>query len=86
MTSVDVTAADALCELDEALYAAGTELCFAEMKDPVREKLKRFELITRFGPQTFFATIEEAVRAYCTAHPVERLDRQDDVERDADHL
>ena len=86
VTSVDVTAADALCELDEALYAAGTELCFAEMKDPVREKLKRFELITRFGPQTFFATIEEAVRAYCTAHPVGRLDRQDDVERDADHL
>ncbi len=71
VTSVDVTAADALCELDEALHAAGTELCFAEMKDPVREKLKRFELFTRFGAQTFFATIEEAVSAYCAAHPVE---------------
>jgi MFS superfamily sulfate permease-like transporter len=70
VTSVDVTAADALCELDEALQAAGTELYFAEMKDPVKEKLKRFELFTRFGAQTFFPTIEEAVSAYCATHPV----------------
>ena len=30
VTSVDVTAADTLAELDEALHAAGIELCFAE--------------------------------------------------------
>jgi high affinity sulfate transporter 1 len=75
VTSVDVTAADALCELDEALHAAGTELCFAEMKDPVREKLKRFEIFTRFGAHTFFATIEEAVSTYCAAHLVEGVDK-----------
>jgi high affinity sulfate transporter 1 len=86
VTSVDVTAADALCELDEALHAAGTELCFAEMKDPVREKLKRFELFTRFDAQTFFATIEEAVSAYYAAYPAEGVDRQDHVERNVDHL
>ena len=34
VTSVDVTAADTLAELDEALQAAGIELCFAELKDP----------------------------------------------------
>ena len=56
VTSVDVTAADAVCELDDTLHAAGIELCFAEMKDPVKDKLKRFGLFTRFGEQTFFAT------------------------------
>jgi MFS superfamily sulfate permease-like transporter len=34
VTSVDVTAADMLAELDETLHAAGIELCFAELKDP----------------------------------------------------
>ena len=49
VTSVDVTAADILAELDETLHAAGIELCFAEMKDPVKDKLKRFGLFARFG-------------------------------------
>src|SRR5436190_12984833 len=31
VTSVDVTAADAIAELDETLHAAGIELCFAEL-------------------------------------------------------
>jgi len=64
VTSIDVTSADALCELDDTLRAAGIELCFAEMKDPVKEKLARFGLVTRFGERSFFATIEEAVAAY----------------------
>jgi MFS superfamily sulfate permease-like transporter len=77
VTSVDVTAADAVCELDDALHAAGIELCFAEMKDPVKDKLKRFGLFTRFGEQTFFATLGEAVDAYLANHPVEWADWED---------
>ncbi len=77
VTSVDVTAADAVCELDDALHAAGIELCFAEMKDPVKDKLKRFGLFTRFGEQTFFATLGEAVSAYRATHPVEWVDWED---------
>jgi MFS superfamily sulfate permease-like transporter len=64
VTSIDVTAADAVCELDDLLRAAGIQMCFAEMKDPVKEKLKRFGLLTRFGARPFFSTIEEAVSAY----------------------
>jgi high affinity sulfate transporter 1 len=71
VTSVDVTAADALSDLDDTLHAAGIEFCFAEMKDPVKDKLKRFGLFTRFGEQTFFATIGEAVAAYRSTYPVE---------------
>jgi high affinity sulfate transporter 1 len=77
VTSVDVTAADAVCELDDTLHAAGIEICFAEMKDPVKDKLKRFGLFTLFGEQTFFATLSEAVSAYLATHPVEWVDGED---------
>jgi high affinity sulfate transporter 1 len=77
VTSVDVTSADAICELDDTLHAAGTELCFAEMKDPVKDKLKRFGLFTRFGEQTFFATLGEAVNAYLATHHVDWVDWED---------
>jgi high affinity sulfate transporter 1 len=77
VTSVDVTAADAVCDLHDTLKAAGIELCFAEMKDPVKDKLKRFGLFTRFGEHTFFATVGQAVSAYLEAHPVEWLDWED---------
>src|SRR6185369_16578518 len=77
VTSVDVTAADAVAELDDTLQNAGIELCFAEMKDPVKDKLKRFELFTRFGERTFFATLGEAVSAYLATHPVQWVDWED---------
>ncbi|HET9370036.1 MAG TPA: sulfate permease [Vicinamibacterales bacterium] len=70
VTSVDVTAADALAELDDKLAEAGIDLHFAEMKDPVKDKLKRFGLLSRFGEQAFFATVGEAVDAYAEAHGV----------------
>jgi high affinity sulfate transporter 1 len=77
VTSIDVTAADAIAELDDSLYAAGIELCFAEMKDPVKDKLKRFGLLSRFGDQHLFATVGEAVSAYLDRHEVEWEDWED---------
>jgi high affinity sulfate transporter 1 len=71
ITSVDVTAADVLAELHETLRAAGLELCFAEMKDPVKDKLKRFGLFTRFGEETFFPTLGAAVSRYLKTHAVD---------------
>jgi high affinity sulfate transporter 1 len=79
VTSVDVTAADIVAELDDSLDAEGIELCFAEMKDPVKDKLKRFELFARFGAETFYATLDEAVKAYLGSHPVERVDYEKDT-------
>jgi len=68
VTSVDVTAADMLMELDATLVSSGIELCFAEMKDPVKDKLKRLELYVPFGERAFFPTIEVAVSKYVAAH------------------
>jgi len=66
ITSVDVTAADALADLYDTLHAQSIELCFAEMKDPVKDKLRRFGLFARFGEQAFYPTIEKAVSAYAS--------------------
>ncbi len=51
VTSVDFTSADML---DETLPAADIEWCFAEMKDPVKDKLKRFGFFMRLGDEAFF--------------------------------
>jgi high affinity sulfate transporter 1 len=64
VTSVDVTACDAIAELDEALHAQGVVFCFAELKDPVKDKLKRFGLFAQFGENYFFPTIGAAVSSY----------------------
>jgi MFS superfamily sulfate permease-like transporter len=77
VTSVDVTAADVLAELDDSLRQAGIELCFAELKDPVKDKLKRFGTFAQLGEETFFPTIGAAVSAYLKAHPVDWVDWED---------
>ena len=80
-TSVDVTAADSIAELDDGLRGDGIELAFAEMKDPVKDKLKRFGLFARFGAESFYPTVGEAVKAYLQAHPVPYQDWEDEAAR-----
>ncbi|KXJ63647.1 transporter [Achromobacter xylosoxidans] len=64
VTSVDVTSADMLRELCETLSREGIALHFAEMKDPVRDKLKRFELSRLFSADRFHPTVGSAVDDY----------------------
>jgi high affinity sulfate transporter 1 len=70
VTSVDVTAADTLTDLDKALLSVGVELRFAELKDPVKDKLKRFGLFAMFGEDKFFPTIGAAVSSYLKCYHV----------------
>ncbi len=70
VTDVDITAADALLALDAQLHQAGADLFFAEMKGPVKDRLKRYELFTHLGTGNFFPTIEQAVERYLATHPV----------------
>jgi high affinity sulfate transporter 1 len=64
MTGVDTTAMDELVELDQYLSGNGIELVFAEMKDPVKDKLQRLGLGERFGSDHFYPTLETAVEAF----------------------
>jgi high affinity sulfate transporter 1 len=71
VTSIDVTSADMLADLEQGLTQSEIELRFAEMKDPVKDKLKRFELFDRFGAADFYPTIGSAVDAYLKEHAVD---------------
>jgi high affinity sulfate transporter 1 len=64
ITDVDTTAADMLADVDEALNEHGISLAFAEMKDPVREKIERYELTRTIDPNHFFPTLQAAVEAF----------------------
>ena len=69
VTSVDVTAADALAELDDKLVATGIKLCFAELKDPVKDKLRRFRDCTS-GSATATSSPPSSQRWTPTAKPM----------------
>lgn len=64
VTDIDVTAADMLTELSHQLQQAGIQLCFAEMKGPVKDLLKRYGLFAQIGLDHFFPTIGQAVDRY----------------------
>ncbi len=64
ITDVDTTASDMLEELDEWLNERGVSLVFAELKDPVREKIERYELTRTIDRSHFFPTLDDAVATY----------------------
>jgi high affinity sulfate transporter 1 len=64
ITDLDTTAADMLYALDEELNAHNVSLVFAELKDPVREKFERYELIGHLDPVHFFPTLDAAISAF----------------------
>jgi high affinity sulfate transporter 1 len=77
VTSVDVTACDTVAELDQVLHARGIELCLAELKDPVKDKLKRFGLYAQLGESYFFPTLGSAVSRYLEVNNVAWEDWED---------
>jgi high affinity sulfate transporter 1 len=64
VTSIDITAADALVDLEGALKAAGVKLAFAEIKGPVKDKFRRFGLMDLIGESFVFPTVGAAVDAF----------------------
>ena len=56
---------------------AGIKLCFAELKDPVKDKLKRFGLFAQIGEELFFPTIGAAVSNYLESYAVDWVDWED---------
>ncbi|WP_191832966.1 SulP family inorganic anion transporter [Pseudomonas fluorescens] len=71
VTSVDVTSADMLIELDQSLRTANIELRFAEMKDPVKDKLLRLGVLEQVGSDIFHPTIGAAVDSFLDEYNVD---------------
>ncbi|WP_110399154.1 SulP family inorganic anion transporter [Sphaerotilus hippei] len=67
VTDIDTTAAEMLLALDARLKAAGVHLCFAEMKGPVKDRLRHYGLYGHFERQGFFPTVGQAVSSYLKA-------------------
>lgn len=64
MTDVDTSAAGVLVQLHDELSEREITLAFAEVKDPVRQKLARFGALEKLDESLFFPTIESAVAAF----------------------
>ena len=71
VTSIDVTSADMLAELEQMLAEAGIELHFAEVKGPVKDKFRRFGLLRENREQRIQPTVGAAVDAYLADHDVD---------------
>jgi MFS superfamily sulfate permease-like transporter len=77
VTDVDSTAADVLHELHTELQAAGITLCFAQMKGPVKDRLKQYGLFDKIGAAHFFPTLGQSVDRYVEASGVHWVDWDD---------
>jgi MFS superfamily sulfate permease-like transporter len=74
ITDLDSTAADMLTALDQELESHEIEFAFAELKDPVKDRLRRFGLVERIGHERFYPTIGMAVRRFVEEHDVDWVD------------
>ncbi len=64
VTDVDTTAAEILIDLDLELNASDIHLVFAELKDPVKDKIIRYGLLDTIDSRHFYPTLETAVAAF----------------------
>ena len=77
ITDIDATAGETLRALHDELAADGVELAFAELKDPVRDRLRRYGIYELIGDDHFFPTIGVAVSAYVSDAGVDWFDWED---------
>jgi hypothetical protein len=69
-----MTAADVLVELLDTLDRDHIALRFAELKDPVKDRLRRYGLLARVGEDAFYPTVGTAVDGYVKASGIEWVD------------
>jgi high affinity sulfate transporter 1 len=67
ITDIDTTAAEGLEELLDELESRGVELAFAELKGPVKDRLRRYDLYERVGDEHMFPTLGTAIDGYLAA-------------------
>ena len=77
ITDIDATAGETVRALKDELDDAGIELAFAELKDPVRDRLCRYGIHDAIGVHRFFPTIGVAVSTYLAETGVHWLDWED---------
>jgi len=71
ITDVDATADHTLLAVHDELKDQGIELCFAELKGVVRDRLARSGTVEAIGRENFHRTVGQAVRAHVRRHDVD---------------
>ena len=85
ITDIDATAGESLATLQADLDADGRTLAFAELKDPVRDLLRRYGIEAAVGPEHFFPTVGVAVAAYLAETDTTWTDWEDRADDGNDH-
>ncbi|HEX7520537.1 MAG TPA: sodium-independent anion transporter, partial [Acidimicrobiia bacterium] len=78
MTDVDSTGADILGRLIDDLERDGVKLAFAELKGPVKDRLRDYGLYDRIGDDHFFPTLGTAIRGYLATTGIVWVDWSDE--------
>lgn len=74
ITDVDITAADTLANLHDALQKLGVELRFAGMKGQVKDRLRHYGTLNALGEAIFSATTGYAVNEYRQSYRIDWKD------------
>jgi high affinity sulfate transporter 1 len=77
ITDIDTSAAEILGELLDDLEARSITLAFAELKGPVKDRLRSYRLYDRIGEAHFFPTLGTAIDAYLATTATEWVDWTD---------
>jgi MFS superfamily sulfate permease-like transporter len=77
ISDIDTTAAEVLDDLVDALNRDGTDLVFAELKGPVKDRLADYGLAPKLGDHGFPPTLGSAISAYVDRTGVEWVDWED---------
>jgi MFS superfamily sulfate permease-like transporter len=77
ITDIDTTAGEIVRKLHDELAADDIELALAELKDPVRDQLRRYGIDEVIGDHRFFPTLGVAVAAYLRSTGAEWIDWED---------
>ena len=78
ITDIDTSAAEAFDHLLDDLEVESVQLVFAELKGPVKDRLRSYGLYERLGDERFFTTVGAAVHGYLSVSGMEWVDWSDE--------
>jgi MFS superfamily sulfate permease-like transporter len=64
ITDIDTTGAEALVTLISDLKLMGVTFAFAELKGPVKDRLRSYGIYHRVGDRYFYSTLAHAIADY----------------------
>ena len=64
VSDVDYSAAETLRQVHEGAQEHDVRVVFAEVQPHVRAELERFDLVTTFGEDAFFDTVDDVIEAF----------------------